>query len=181
MKKNEIIKNAIDGEIKDLARGLYGEMFGFEDPSELIEISDVIMNIQVEDEAVIFSFENWKSVVSLEDFEATLVTNEAGLVIEEDDIESMKSAMQFTKKITKAAFDVAENRKILDQFIKHIENEGLKVENDGYHEIRIIFPESAEAFYPLQIIQLKKQGKLNDVKAGMPEIVADWWEKAKVK
>ena len=156
-------------------------MFGFEDPSEIMEISDIVMNIQVEDEAVIFSFENWKSVVSLEDFEATLVTNEAGLVIEEDDIESMKSAMQFTKKITKAAYDVAENRKTVDKFIKDIKNKNLKVENDGYHEIRIIFPEIAKTFYPLQIIQLKKQGKLNDVKAAMPEIVADWWEKAKVK
>ena len=57
----------------------------------------------------------------------------------------------------------------------------MKVENDGYHEIRIIFPEIVKTFYPLQIIQLKKQGKLNDVKAAMPEIVADWWEKAKVK
>lgn len=181
MKRNEIIKNVIDGEINDLARGLYGDMFGFEDPSKLMEISDIVMNIQVEDEAVIFSFENWKSVVSLEDFEATLVTNEAGLVIEEDDIESMKSAMQFTKKITKAAYDVAENRKTVDKFIKDIKNKNLKVENDGYHEIRIIFPEIAKTFYPLQIIQLKKQGKLNDVKAAMPEIVADWWEKAKVK
>ena len=178
MKRNEII---IDGEINDLARGLYGDMFGFEDPSKIMEISDIVMNIQVEDEAVIFSFENWKSVVSLEDFEATLVTNEAGLVIEEDDIESMKSAMQFTKKITKAAYDVAENRKTVDKFIKDIKNKNLKVENDGYHEIRIIFPEIAKTFYPLQIIQLKKQGKLNDVKAAMPEIVADWWEKAKVK
>lgn len=181
MKRNEIIKNVIDGEINDLARELYGDMFGFEDPSEIMEISDIVMNIQVEDEAVIFSFENWKSVVSLEDFEATLVTNEAGLVIEEDDIESMKSAMQFTKKITKAAYDVAENRKTVDKFIKDIKNKNLKVENDGYHEIRIIFPEIAKTFYPLQIIQLKKQGKLNDVKAAMPEIVADWWEKAKVK
>ena len=181
MKRNEIIKNVIDGEINDLARGLYGDMFGFEDPSKIMEISDIVMNIQVEDEAVIFSFENWKSVVSLEDFEATLVTNEAGLVIEEDDIESMKSAMQFTKKITKAAYDVAENRKTVDKFIKDIKNKNLKVENDGYHEIRIIFPEIAKTFYPLQIIQLKKQGKHNDVKAAMPEIVADWWEKAKVK
>ena len=181
MKGNEIIKNVIDGEINDLARGLYGDMFGFEDPSKIMEISDIVMNIQVEDEAVIFSFENWKSVVSLEDFEATLVTNEAGLVIEEDDIESMKSAMQFTKKITKAAYDVAENRKTVDKFIKDIKNKNLKVENDGYHEIRIIFPEIVKTFYPLQIIQLKKQGKLNDVKAAMPEIVADWWEKAKVK
>lgn len=181
MKRNEIIKNVIDGEINDLARGLYGDMFGFEDPSKIMEISDIVMNIQVEDEAVIFSFENWKSVVSLEDFEAALVTNEAGLVIEEDDIESMKSAMQFTKKITKAAYDVAENRKTVDKFIKDIKNKNLKVENDGYHEIRIIFPEIAKTFYPLQIIQLKKQGKLNDVKAAMPEIVADWWEKAKVK
>lgn len=181
MKRNEIIKNVIDGEINDLARGLYGDMFGFEDPSEIMEISDIVMNIQVEDEAVIFSFENWKSVVSLEDFEATLVTNEAGLVIEEDDIESMKSAMQFTKKITKAAYDVAENRKTVDKFIKDIKNKNLKVENDGYHEIRIIFPEIAKTFYPLQIIQLKKQGKLNDVKSGMPEIVAEWREKAKVK
>ena len=181
MKRNEIIKNVIDGEINDLARGLYGDMFGFEDPSEIMEISDIVMNIQVEDEAVIFSFENWKSVVSLEDFEATLVTNEAGLVIEEDDIESMKSAMQFTEKITKAAYDVAENRKTVDKFIKDIKNKNLKVENDGYHEIRIIFPEIVKTFYPLQIIQLKKQGKLNDVKAAMPEIVADWWEKAKVK
>lgn len=181
MKRNEIIKNVIDGEINDLARGLYGDMFGFEDPSEIMEISGIVMNIQVEDEAVIFSFENWKSVVSLEDFEATLVTNEAGLVIEEDDIESMKSAMQFTKKITKAAYDVAENRKTVDKFIKDIKNKNLKVENDGYHEIRIIFPEIAKTFYPLQIIQLKKQGKLNDVKAAMPEIVADWWEKAKVR
>jgi hypothetical protein len=181
MKRNEIIKNVIDGEINDLARGLYGDMFGFEDPSKIMEISDIVMNIQVEDEAVIFSFENWKSVVSLEDFEATLVTNEAGLVIEEDDIESMKSAMQFTKKITKAAYDVAENRKTVDKFIKDIKNKNLKVENDGYHEIRIIFPEIVKTFYPLQIIQLKKQGKLNDVKAAMPEIVADWWEKAKVK
>lgn len=181
MKRNEIIKNVIDGEINGLARGLYGDMFGFEDPSKIMEISDIVMNIQVEDEAVIFSFENWKSVVSLEDFEATLVTNEAGLVIEEDDIESMKSAMQFTKKITKAAYDVAENRKTVDKFIKDIKNKNLKVENDGYHEIRIIFPEIVKTFYPLQIIQLKKQGKLNDVKAAMPEIVADWWEKAKVK
>lgn len=181
MKRNEIIKNVIDGEINDLARGLYGDMFGFEDPSKIMEISDIVMNIQVEDEAVIFSFENWKSVVSLEDFEAALVTNEAGLVIEEDDIESMKSAMQFTKKITKAAYDVEENRKTVDKFIKDIKNKNLKVENDGYHEIRIIFPEIAKTFYPLQIIQLKKQGKLNDVKAAMPEIVADWWEKAKVK
>lgn len=181
MKRNEIIKNVIDGEINDLARGLYGDMFGFEDPSKIMEISDIVMNIQVEDEAVIFSFENWKSVVSLEDFEATLVTNETGLVIEEDDIESMKSAMQFTKKITKAAYDVAENRKTVDKFIKDIKNKNLKVENDGYHEIRIIFPEIAKTFYPLQIIQLKKQGKLNDVKAAMPEIVADWREKAKVK
>ena len=181
MKRNEIIKNVIDGEINDLARGLYGDMFGFEDPSKIMEISDIVMNIQVEDEAVIFSFENWKSVVSLEDFEATLVTNEAGLVIEEDDIESMKSAMQFTKKITKAAYDVAENRKTVDKFIKDIKNKNLKVENDGYHEIRIIFSEIVKTFYPLQIIQLKKQGKLNDVKAAMPEIVADWWEKAKVK
>lgn len=93
----------------------------------------------------------------------------------------MKSAMQFTKKITKAAYDVAENRKTVDKFIKDIKNKNLKVENDGYHEIRIIFPEIAKTFYPLQIIQLKKQGKLNDVKAAMPEIVADWWEKAKVK
>lgn len=93
----------------------------------------------------------------------------------------MKSAMQFTKKITKAVYDVAENKKIVDKFIKDIKNKNLKVENDDYHEIRIIFPETAEAFYPLQIIQLKKQGKLNDVKAGMPEIVADWWEKAEVK
>lgn len=181
MKRNEIIKNVINEEINDLAKGLYGDMFGFEDPSEIMEISDIVMNIQVEDEAVIFSFENWKSVVSLEDFEATLVTNEAGLVIEEDDIESMKSAMQFTKKITKAAYDVAENRKTVDKFIKDIKNKNLKVENDGYHEIRIIFPEIVKTFYPLQIIQLKKQGKLNDVKAAMPEIVADWWEKAKVK
>ena len=89
--------------------------------------------------------------------------------------------MQFTKKITKAAYDVAENKKTINKFIKYIENEGLKVENDSYHEIKIIFPGIAEAFYPLQIIQLKKQGKLNDVKAAMPEIVADWWEKAKVK
>lgn len=181
MKRNEIIKNVINGEINDLARGLYGDMFGFEDPSEIMEISDIVMAVQVENEAVIFSFEDWKSVVSLEDFEATLVTNEAGLVIEEDDIESMKSAMQFTKKITKAAYDVAENRKTVDKFIKDIKNKNLKVENDGYHEIRIIFPEIAKTFYPLQIIQLKKQGKLNDVKAAMPEIVADWWEKAKVK
>lgn len=181
MKRNEIIKNVIDGEIKDLARGLYGEMFEFEDPSELMEISDIVMDVQVEDEAVIFSFENWKSVVSLEDFEATLVTNEAGFVIEEDDIESMKSTMQFTKKLTKAAYDVAENKKTLDKFIKYIKNEGLKVENDGYHEIRIIFLETAEAFYPLQIIQLKKQGRFNDVKAEILKIVADWWEKAEVK
>lgn len=181
MKRNEIIKNVIDGEINDLAKGLYGDMLGFEDPSELMEISDIVMDIQVEDEAVIFSFENWKSVVSLEDFEATLVTNEAGLIIEEDDIESMKSAMQFTKKISKAAYDVAENRRTVDKFIKYIGNEGLKIENDGYHEIKIIFPETIETVYPLQIIQLKKQGKLNDVKSGMPEIVADWWEKAKVK
>ena len=181
MKRNEIIKKGIDVEINDLARGLYGDMFGFEDPSEIMEISDIVMDIQVEDEAVIFSFENWKSVVSLEDFEATLVTNEAGLIIEEDDIENMKSAMQFTKKITKAAYDVAENKKTVDKFIKYIENEGLKLENDEYHEIKIIFPETIETVYPLQIIQLKKQGKLNDVKSGMLEIVAEWWEKAKVK
>ena len=177
MKRNEIIRNVIDGEMRDLARGLIGDMFEFENPSELMEISDIVMDIQVEDETVIFSFENWKSVVSLEDFEAALVTNEAGFVIDEDDIESIKYSMQFTKKIAKAAFDVAANKETVDKFIKDIGNEDLKVENDGYHEIRIIFPEIVEAVYPMQIIQLKKQGRLNDVRGEMLEIVADWWEK----
>ena len=152
------LQGLLENEIRGFSQGLIGvNMYGFDNPSEIVDICDRIRNVFVLENCTRFEFENYYINVDRE-FSASVKYKNVSLEYLESEIKDLICDIKFCKNVTETVTMYITELKDIAGYVDFMKDCGFEVKNSSYWQI-ISKGENGNVFviYPMDFIESVKQ------------------------